>query len=387
MNDQEIGARVRQYRNDRGLRQEDVAAALDVDTSTVSKIETGTRKVSGRELIRLSKILGVGARDILGTRRREPALQMAYRLTQGETAARGSRSALVEALEVHALLEQVEAAPVHLSRPEGVSVERQLNGEASGIRAAAVVRDALGVGLAPLQHVDRVIEQLVDGATVLGRPVGEDGMSGMCVVTEGLSLVFVNTSKAGTRQRFTLAHELAHLLFGDAIDGTLEDTDDVMRDESSAAEVRANAFAAELLVPTAAARLVLERVRADVTAALATIVFEYGVSCQAAAIALKRAGVTDRVALERSASTSRYALARQYGYTCADRELRELRDRTIIPTLLHRRAVQAWFDRLIGAGPVASLDGRNTDEVRDELLSIELREAAREEEVGAADGV
>ena len=128
---------------------------------------------------------------------------MAYRLTQGESAAHGSRSAVVDALEVHALLEQVEAAPVHLSRPEGVSVERQLNGKGSGAKAAGVVRDALGVGLAPLQHVDRVIEQLVDGATVVGRPVGEDGISGMCVVTEGLSLVFVNTSKDGARSADT----------------------------------------------------------------------------------------------------------------------------------------------------------------------------------------
>lgn len=378
--DQEIGGRVRQYRIDRGLRQEDVAAALDVDTSAVSKIESGARKISGRELIRLSKILGVGTRDILGTRRREPALQMAYRLTQGETAARDSRSALVEALEVHALLEQVEAAPVHLSRPESVDVERQLDGEASGQRAAAVVREALGVGLAPLQDIDRVIEQLVNGATVLGRPIGDDAMSGMCVVTDGLSLVFVNTSKAGTRQRFTLAHELAHLLFADTTDGTLEDTDEVMRDSNSTAEVRANAFAAELLVPTEAARMVLERVRGDLTAAVATLVFEYGVSGQTAQFALKRAGVTDSAALERSAGTARYALAQQYSYTEADRHLRELRGRTIVPTLLHRRAVQAWLDRRIGAGPIAALDGRETDEVREELQALEHRAGA-----GAAD--
>jgi Zn-dependent peptidase ImmA (M78 family)/DNA-binding XRE family transcriptional regulator len=379
--DQEIGARVRQYRLDRGLRQEDLAAVLDVDTSALSKIETGARKVSGRELIRLSKALNVGVRDILGTRRREPALQMAYRLTQDETQTRTSRSALVEALEVHALLEQVEAEPVHLAHPRRVGVERQLDGEISGRRAAEAVREALGLGLAPLQRVEHLIEQLVNGATVLGRPVGEGSMSGMCVVTEGLSLVFVNTSKPGTRQRFTLAHELAHLLFEDASDGTLEDTDEVMRNASSAIEARANTFAAELLAPTAAIRQVLERVRGDVTAALATTVFEYGVSRQAAAIALKRAGVSDTAAIELSAATPRYQLAQQYNYVDADEALRDLCDRTIVPTLLHRRAVQAWLDRRIGAGPIAALDGRDTDDVREDLLALQARN-----EAGVSDG-
>jgi len=378
--EQEIGGRIRQYRLDRGLRQEDVADAVGVDTSAISKIETGARKVSGRELIRLSKVLGVGVRDILGTRRREPALQMAYRLTQDEAATPGSRSALIEALEVHALLEQVEAAPAHLSPPERVAVDRQLDGEASGQRAAAVVREALGIGLAPLWHVERVIEQLVDDAAVLGRPVGEDDLSGMCVVTEGLSLVFVNTSKAGTRQRFTLAHELAHLLFDDTEDGTLEDTDEVMHDASSTREARANAFAAELLVPTDAARMVLQRVRGDLTAAVATLVFEYGVSRPAAAIALKRAGVTDTDELDRRASIARFALAREFNYQSEDQQLRELQGRTLVPTLLHRRAVRAWRDGLIGAGPVAALDDEDTDEVRERLLDLERQQA------GARDG-
>ena len=58
-----------------------------------------------------------------------------------------------------------------------------------------------------------------------------------------VSLMLVNTSDTYGRQRFTSAHELAHLLFGDA--ELLVD----YKNDGSVPEKRANAFASAFLLP------------------------------------------------------------------------------------------------------------------------------------------
>ncbi len=69
--------------------------------------------------------------------------------------------------------------------------------------------------------------------------------------SEEVKLILVGTSQIPARQRFTIAHELGHLLQGDDqqlhVDANVYDTE-YRLDES---EQRANAFAAALLMPMA----------------------------------------------------------------------------------------------------------------------------------------
>ena len=75
----------------------------------------------------------------------------------------------------------------------------------------------------------------------------------MLHVVEETPVIAVNSSHAGTRQRFTIAHELGHLtLHGTQ---TFVDRHFVFRRDQKAAtgndreEIQANMFAAELLMP------------------------------------------------------------------------------------------------------------------------------------------
>src|SRR4051794_7216119 len=63
--DQAVGERVRGLRIRQGLKQEQVAAALEIPRSAVSMIESGLRSLASSELARLSQIYGWSAQELL----------------------------------------------------------------------------------------------------------------------------------------------------------------------------------------------------------------------------------------------------------------------------------------------------------------------------------
>lgn len=64
---EEIAAYIRELRKDRGLRQQDLADALGLDKSQVTKIENNTRGLAVQELGALAGLLGVSVDDLLFT--------------------------------------------------------------------------------------------------------------------------------------------------------------------------------------------------------------------------------------------------------------------------------------------------------------------------------
>lgn len=60
-----FGNRIRELREKKGLLLRQVAATLEVDTATVSKIELGTRNATREQVILLAKILDQNQNDLL----------------------------------------------------------------------------------------------------------------------------------------------------------------------------------------------------------------------------------------------------------------------------------------------------------------------------------
>jgi Zn-dependent peptidase ImmA (M78 family) len=75
---------------------------------------------------------------------------------------------------------------------------------------------------------------------VLRFPLGS--VDGLLVMVDGLPTIGFNGDTAWVRRRFTIAHEIGHLLLGHTCSGIDIDKD---------AEAEANQFAAELLMPLA----------------------------------------------------------------------------------------------------------------------------------------
>ena len=81
-------------------------------------------------------------------------------------------------------------------------------------------------------------------------------LSGMSFITDGIPIAGVNALHHPHRQRFTLAHELAHIqMHRDALTVAVHIDKGILRRDSKSSdgnerlEVEANAFAAEFLMP------------------------------------------------------------------------------------------------------------------------------------------
>lgn len=113
----------------------------------------------------------------------------------------------------------------------------------------------LGIKAMPVP-VEKIAKAL--GAVVRFSPLDEE-LSGMIYIKDGVPVIGVNSLHHPNRQRFTIAHEIGHLVMHrDMISENVHVDKQfrvLMRDSNSSTgseeiEVQANRFAAELLIPS-----------------------------------------------------------------------------------------------------------------------------------------
>ena len=92
-------------------------------------------------------------------------------------------------------------------------------------KAAAVVRAAWGLPDGPVHHLTSFVERC--GIVIIESDFGIRGISGTSMRLANLPpLIFLNNSLPADRHRFTLAHEVGHLVLHDAPRETMEDEAD-----------------------------------------------------------------------------------------------------------------------------------------------------------------
>lgn len=102
--------------------------------------------------------------------------------------------------------------------------------------------------------LDRIVRAA--GVVVQYAPF-DDELSGLAFIKDGQAMIGVNSLHSTARQRFTLAHELGHILLHRPVleaSGVHVDKGSLRRDNLASAgtddqEIEANNFAAELLMP------------------------------------------------------------------------------------------------------------------------------------------
>ncbi|MFL5901777.1 MAG: helix-turn-helix domain-containing protein [Solirubrobacterales bacterium] len=206
-------ARLRFARMLRGLRQVQLAEAIDVSSSAVSQFEAGTATPDPQTLERIALTLGCTpdffARP-MGQDVEEPFFRSRRAATKLER--NQARSYALAVSEIATLLEhEVEFPDLVLKRglvrlPEDAPVE-QVEVEAAGLRAA------WGLPGGPISNVVRIIESR--GAVVVAMGAFEHVDAFSLRADPRPVVVLCSDQGSAARRRFDAAHELAHLVLHD----------------------------------------------------------------------------------------------------------------------------------------------------------------------------
>lgn len=239
--------RVRDLIQASGLSQHDFALRIGLDDSKLSKSLSGARRFSSLDLARIAELSQVTV-DWLITGE-EPPLALAARTTGGSAG-----TAIREAKRLSTLRSDVaDLGFPQPWRPPAVGLGTGTWAVQGGQLATAALEQVKQAGGSVEQADLPSLVETVFGADVAVVDLGL-GFDGLATSSDDVKLVVLATSQLPARQRFTLAHELGHLLAGDD-QGIHLDLDVFDREQAKVpSEMRANSFAAAFLMPEDALR-------------------------------------------------------------------------------------------------------------------------------------
>jgi Zn-dependent peptidase ImmA (M78 family) len=249
------------------------------------------------------------------------------------------------------------------------------------VRRAQAARARLGLGVdGPVPDALRVVEDTGELAvSVIALP---DGVSGAYARREDQGFAFLNMLDHPVRQRFTLAHELGHHEFRDG--GVVDSSSDVFGQPKAMRERRANAFAAEFLVPLAAAqRWVQSQATSEISLlTVVTMASYFRVSAQVALYRLSAAGLVSgksacRALDEAIERGEHLKLARRHRLDDLPDEISMVHDsgRPRLPRQMWENAVTGYEKGLLTAERIAEALQRNANDVLAELDELGVRPA------------
>ncbi|UZF48344.1 ImmA/IrrE family metallo-endopeptidase [Rhodococcus rhodochrous] len=232
-----------------------------------------------------------------------------------------------------------------------------MSAETEGREAAAEFRRSHHLGTQPLGDLVALIEQTTgnDVAVLDGGP----DEHGLTVRDRERGAVFIAVARTPhpMRQRSTLAHELAHVLFEDWTEEPSTGTD-----RRPHHEIRADAFARHLLVPVQGVQEVVETRPASL-GELSRVVQLFGISPAIAAIALHEAGYIDADTKSAWRAMTTAQVATRFGWTDHYQLLQAQSNTRRAPQKLLARAIEGYIENVVSAQTLATLRGVDVDEV------------------------
>lgn len=163
-------------------------------------------------------------------------------------------------------------------------------------RRAERLRNEYVLGTRNIPDFFRFTEQTL-GYFLIRYPFGEGNIEGFAAIYQGRRLLVTNSSHILSRERFTLAHEIAHHLFDLEEDKQAIESDEKTGqfDEQNPLEYRADCFAAAFLIPEKGIRDSLREFSIENTEIgfldIIRLQVEFGVSYRAMVRRLKDLGI------------------------------------------------------------------------------------------------
>lgn len=235
------------------------------------------------------------------------------------------------------------------------------DGEQQARAAAESFRQEHHLGNQPLGDLVTLIEQTTGhDVAVLDATADSHGLT-MRDPVRGRTFIGVARTPHPMRQRSTLAHELAHVLFGDWAEDLAA---------RSPGESRADTFARHLLIPQAGLLDAFGDVEEVDLSTLSAVVQRFLVSPAIAAIAMRDAGMIDKSTSDGWMKLFTPELAKRFGWHDQYATMQEDSDRLRAPQGLLRRAIEGYAAGVLSAQIVATLRGAPVETVEAELASI-----------------
>jgi Zn-dependent peptidase ImmA (M78 family) len=357
--DHGITDRVREIIAASGSSQRSVAERIGIDAPKLSKSLKGERKFTSYELAALAE-LGGRTMEWLLTGAGARSYSFAYRAMtdqRAEANAAGREMVSLIADRFDVAVDLGFAPPV----PELPDVRVSSGYVATAERGALAAVQRIGSTIRDLDIVALI--DLLEGRFGINVAVEElpDGIDGLSFRDGDLRVIVVDATHNASRQRFTLAHELAHVIFGDADGEVIEER--VFVGGSGHQEPRANSFAAALLMPKSEILDVLDH--RPPTDAFDDLVWRFRVSPDSLAWRLHNLSLIDEVTCRRLARRTAKAVADAVG--AVDEHLRRSQQASIRRPAgrLSRAYIAAFFAGEIAAGPVAEINGMSERAVHD----------------------
>lgn len=343
-----IGERIQRARGAAGFSQRELAKRADVSATAISKFERGVTNPASKTLIRIARALNTRIEFFL-----RPTM---VELEKPEYRKRASLPKKQLARIEADILDQVERYLELLSLfPESPIARFEVPGEVPQVinnleqieDIAAKVRDVMGLGTNAIPCLADTLEER--GLMVLTTSADVSAkFDGLAATVQGLPIVVVGAHWPGDRQRFTMAHELGHLVLGGRLAKGLDE------------EKACNRFAGAFLVPAETVRHELGRHRNRLEAReLYTLKHEYGLSMMAWLFRAHDAGVIGddtRLSHIRDFSMRGWRKA-EPGEAVAPEK----------PVLFERLVFHALAEGLISESKAAELRGMSTNDLRQTL--------------------
>jgi Zn-dependent peptidase ImmA (M78 family) len=253
-----------------------------------------------------------------------------------------------------------------------------MTAERQGQARAEEFRREHKLGHVPLTDLVSLIEltQKIDVA-VLGAEPDEHGMT-MRDPVRSVVMVAVAQTRNAMRQRSTLAHELAHVLFGDFAPPKASGWD-----ARSHEEVRADAFARHLLVPLPGIEEVLARGQADDAESnrsvdavslrdLSVLVQRFKASPSLVAIQLCTAGAITDARKNDWRKLSTRTLASRFGWSDLYAGWQQEAETRRAPQRLLSRAIQGYVANTVSLQAIARLRGLPIEQIAAEFEAADI---------------
>lgn len=343
-----------------GLTIHGFAAHVDLEAGQLSKSLDGASDFSVVDLACIADACEVSVDWLLtGT---EPPLAVAARTTTGN-----ATEALAVAREYTSRRADLDSLGFpHPWRPVSVAPGAGSSYAAQGdalARAALKEIEQHGRSVTA-ENLAELIEEIF-GADVAVAQFGS-GFDGLAAATHTAKLILLATTSNPARQRFTLAHELGHLLADDNQEVHLDRDIFDSAQKKDPSEQRANAFASALLMPEGTLRGALKAVGLN-WVSFATLSCDLMVSPKTLGLRMLRLRIIDAGMRERYARMTASEAAHIAGRSDEFNQRAAVAEAPRLPGLLVRDTRAAYDAGKSTLRPYATLLGVDVDELANEL--------------------